>query len=354
MTAPLPNTSLAGTPAPAEAPALDVSVVCPVFNTRPALLEQAVRSVLAQDFGGGAVEIVLVDDASTAAPTQASLAELEARHPATVRVVRLDRNGGPARARNAGLAAAAHPWIGFVDADDLWPAHKMQDARRILEASPDAGWIAGNFAVLDASDRLEPSVPLTRKCAPAASGEWSQRIDSATLARTLANDWMHLGTSLVRKTLLQAAGGFDERLTYGEDWLLFLKLATLTPVEYSRRETYVLRRQEGSMMRSAARMTRRFSRSSEIAAADPALRGVRREIRWFRYKVYKDLAMNNFVNAHYPRAWYFATRALAVSPDEYREYAFFLGLFAKRRHPDIGALLFRYSKTEQVRLTDIP
>jgi glycosyltransferase involved in cell wall biosynthesis len=342
------------TGAPAAGLPFGLSVVCPVFNTRPGLLRQAVESVLAQDCAGGEVEILLVDDASTSAATRESLAALEARHPAAVRVIRLDRNGGPARARNAGLDAASHPWIGFIDADDLWPAHKLQDAGRIAREFPDTGWIAGNFAVLDAADQLEPSVALTRKCTVASSGEWSQRIDSPTLTRTLANDWMHLGTSLVRKSLLQSAGGFDERLTYGEDWLLFLKLATLTPVDYARRETYILRRQEGSMMRSAARMTRRFSRSSEIAARDPALRGVRREIRWFRYKVYKDLAMNNFVNGHYPRAWYFATRALAVSPDEFREYAFFLGLFAKRKNTDIGALLFQYSKTEQVRLDAVP
>ncbi|MEH3086138.1 MAG: glycosyltransferase [Xylophilus ampelinus] len=336
---------------PAE---LDLSVVCPVFNTRPALLEQAVGSVLAQDFGARAMEIVLVDDASTATDTRGSLADLEARHPGAVRVVRMARNGGPARARNAGLAAAAHPWIGFIDADDLWPAGKMEDARRILAAHPDAGWIAGNFAVLERTGEPAPSVPLTDKCASEKTSAWSRRIASAALSRTLANDWMHLGTSLVRKQLLQAAGGFDERLTYGEDWLLFLKLATLTPLDYSHAVGYILRRQEASMMRSAPRMTSRFSRSSEIAARDPALRSLRREIRWFRYKVYKDLAMNNLINGHGARALYFATRAFAVSPDEYREYAFFLSLFGKRRHSDIDSMLFKYSKTEQVRLENVP
>ena len=54
---------------------------------------------------GGVGEVLVVDNAST----DGSLACLRERHP-SVRVIRLDRNDGPARARNAGMRAAANRW----------------------------------------------------------------------------------------------------------------------------------------------------------------------------------------------------------------------------------------------------
>lgn len=57
-------------------------------------------------------EVIVVDNAST----DHSLAILAERHPAA-RVVRMDRNDGPARARNAGMRAAANRWVLALDND---------------------------------------------------------------------------------------------------------------------------------------------------------------------------------------------------------------------------------------------
>lgn len=61
---------------------------------------------------GGVEEVLVVDNAST----DGSLAFLRERHP-SVRVVRLDRNEGPARARNVGMRAAANRWVLALDND---------------------------------------------------------------------------------------------------------------------------------------------------------------------------------------------------------------------------------------------
>jgi GT2 family glycosyltransferase len=57
-------------------------------------------------------ELLVVDDAST----DGSVARLRERHPA-VRVVALERNGGPGAARNAGFRSAGHDLILFIDND---------------------------------------------------------------------------------------------------------------------------------------------------------------------------------------------------------------------------------------------
>src|SRR4051795_11940191 len=75
----------------------------------------AIECVLAQE--GVDLELIVVDDGSAG----------EAFRPvedARVRVLRSERSQGVARARDHGLQAASHPWVAFLDDDDLWsPRH---------------------------------------------------------------------------------------------------------------------------------------------------------------------------------------------------------------------------------------
>ncbi|MGF1630926.1 MAG: glycosyltransferase family 2 protein [Kiloniellaceae bacterium] len=101
-----------------EKPEPLVSVVIPNFN-REAELQRAVDSVLTQDYPE--LEVIVVDDASTR-PIRLDLA------PAAREIVRwipLERNGGGATARNAGIDAAAGEVIAFLDSDDVWTSDKL-------------------------------------------------------------------------------------------------------------------------------------------------------------------------------------------------------------------------------------
>ncbi len=97
-----------------EADALPISVVIPAFE-RPALVQRAIRSVLAQHWAPD--ELLVVDDASSD-DTAARAAALGAR------VITHTQNQGEGGARNTGLAAAANEWIALLDCDDEWlPDH---------------------------------------------------------------------------------------------------------------------------------------------------------------------------------------------------------------------------------------
>jgi len=45
---------------------------------------------------------------------------------ARIRLIELERNGGPAAARNAALQQAAGRWLAFLDSDDLWLPEKLE------------------------------------------------------------------------------------------------------------------------------------------------------------------------------------------------------------------------------------
>jgi glycosyltransferase involved in cell wall biosynthesis len=109
-----------------------VSVIIPNFN-REAELQRAVDSVLAQDYE--ALEIVVVDDASTRAVTL----DLPPVARTLLRWVQLETNGGGATARNAGIDAARGEVVAFLDSDDVWTSDKLirQMATYMSDGRPD-------------------------------------------------------------------------------------------------------------------------------------------------------------------------------------------------------------------------
>lgn len=97
-----------------------VTVIMPVFNGERTLRRSMV-SVLDQSWRN--LELVVVDDAST--DDTPRLAEQLAAQDARVRVLRRERGGGPAAARNTGIRSARGRYLAFCDADDMWLPEKL-------------------------------------------------------------------------------------------------------------------------------------------------------------------------------------------------------------------------------------
>jgi len=94
-----------------------VSVVIPVYNAA-AYIAEALASIYAQN--AQPLDVIVVDDGSS----DGSLAIAQACFP-TIRGVRQE-NAGIGAARNRGVAAARGEYLAFLDADDRWPAGRLQ------------------------------------------------------------------------------------------------------------------------------------------------------------------------------------------------------------------------------------
>jgi glycosyltransferase involved in cell wall biosynthesis len=110
------------TPAP-DAPLF--SVVIPTYG-RPRWLSEAIDSVMAQTVDG--FELIVVDDAS---PEPVEVAG----HP-RIRLVRRERNGGAASARNTGVEAARGRYVTFLDDDDVYTPERLALGQRGIELGP--------------------------------------------------------------------------------------------------------------------------------------------------------------------------------------------------------------------------
>jgi glycosyltransferase involved in cell wall biosynthesis len=119
---------------------MKVSVVIPTFN-RAHLLESAVDSALAQDGDDLEIEVIVVDDHSI----DDTLHRLTARFgdDARVRILSNARTKGAAGARNTGILAARHPYVAFLDSDDIYLPGHLAAAAAVFEAYPQVGLVFG-------------------------------------------------------------------------------------------------------------------------------------------------------------------------------------------------------------------
>lgn len=96
----------------------DLSIVLPIRNDPASRALAGLSSQLKELCRGTptAVELVVVDDASSDGTVGMAKEVLQGLERA--KLVELESNGGPGKARNAGLDAAAGEYVVFVDADD--------------------------------------------------------------------------------------------------------------------------------------------------------------------------------------------------------------------------------------------
>ncbi len=118
-----------------------VSVVIPHFNQGRVLVE-CLEAIREQTYP--AIEIIVVDDASSESDTLEVLDSLGSQDDVTL--IRLDENRGPSRARNRGFERCEGRYVLPVDADNLLlPDAVERLVEQLSEASEDVGFIYPNL-----------------------------------------------------------------------------------------------------------------------------------------------------------------------------------------------------------------
>jgi glycosyltransferase involved in cell wall biosynthesis len=160
-----------------------VSVVIPVFNGER-FLREAVQSVLDQKYSP--LEIIVVDDGSTdGTATVARSLPVRYLH---------QTNQGPAAARNRGIEHAQGELITFADADDLWPLAKLE--LQLPYLTEDVEIVMGRIQQVFSSSEEEFGEPAFS---------------------------VNLGSAVIRKTVFDRVGLFDETMRYSEDVDWFMR-----------------------------------------------------------------------------------------------------------------------------------
>ena len=208
---------------------MQVSVITPCHNAAP-YIEAALDSAVAQSYLPH--ELIVIDDASTD-DSRARVRAWGHRHP-NIRLIQLETcAGNAAAARNAGIEAASGDWIAFLDADDLWQPHHLQNAVALLENSGDVAFMANHFFMSQAGGDLAPIAPsMSHRLAHSRGGlsshHWLELIERG----------FHFGhsTVLLRLDRTREVGAFDASQRRRHDLDLWLRVTQGHTWAYHARE----------------------------------------------------------------------------------------------------------------------
>ncbi|WP_088307275.1 glycosyltransferase family A protein [Novosphingobium sp. B 225] len=265
---------------------LDFTVVIPLHNKREHVAA-TLASVLAQTLPPR--EVLVIDNNSTDGGPDL-VRQLDSP------LIRLlsEPEPGPGPARNRGIAEARHPWIAFLDADDLWTEGHLAALTRTVAEFPQAPLVATGFQTFTGTPpRLSPVGP-----AP------GRLIDYYHAAEA---DLIWTSAVAARREGLIASGGFAA-FPVGEDTDLWIRLALTGPFAVNPAVTALYRRDNGGIMdREQAALQRRSPPPSPVfATIDTLLADPRHAARHAALAAYGDGLRRRFArqliyNAH-PRA----------------------------------------------------
>lgn len=192
-----------------------VSIIIPCYNAA-GLLSETLDNVLQQAYTNW--ECLIIDDGST--DNSCEVAESYVK-----RDVRFSyhhqTNAGPSAARNYGIELCKGEYIQFLDSDDMLEKNKLQKQVEILEEDKNCDIIYGNSAYFyseeDKSIVKETTEP-----------DWQRKVSGKgedILSTLLMGNIMVVHSPLVRRTIFDIAGMWDNDIWFNEDWDVWLRCA---------------------------------------------------------------------------------------------------------------------------------
>lgn len=246
-----------------------VSVVIPCFNAGR-YMRETLASVLAQDCPGP-LEVLVADDDSSDGSRQ--IAE---SFGSQIRVLPKPPGAkrGAAVARNRCLRSATQPYLAFLDADDLWMPGHLHALAETLTSRPELGLVYDRGYDVDSSGRVlnprfrEPHEPRT------------------TPDKLMLEQCFGTGQVMVRRSVFETVGLFDESLRHCEDHDMWLRILEAFPAAYVPFDGFLYRQHESqkslkpTLWEDAARV---FVRACQRYPYRPETRRKRSAVLAFRF-----------------------------------------------------------------------
>lgn len=175
-----------------------VSVIIPTYN-RALYIEESINSVLTQTYSK--LEVIIIDDGSTDDTEKIIKRICDSR----LRYI-YQNNRGRSNARNHGLGLSRGQFITFLDSDDLYLPRKVEMQVNYLLSQPRVGMVYTSAYCINSSGEL-----LNSKYEATVSGLiYSQIAFYKPVTITLP-------TVMVRRSVFNLAGDFDEKMDRFED-----------------------------------------------------------------------------------------------------------------------------------------
>jgi aminoglycoside 3-N-acetyltransferase len=190
----------------------------PVYN-RERFLQDSITAILKEEFRD--FELLICDDAST--DNSAGIIQSFARQDNRIKTFTNSVNSGKPSLVHSFLSKQAQGnYIIASDSDDICMPQRLKILHEVAEKHPDTSIVYGKTHVIDLTTG-------------STLGWYSDEFDAA---RLIQNNFVPNGAALLRKSLFDAAGGYDETITWAEDYELRLRMALQGPFKFVAEEVY--------------------------------------------------------------------------------------------------------------------
>jgi len=198
-----------------------VSIIVPLYNKFNEV-ERAIDSIFAQtlqDF-----ELIIVDGGST----DGSLDVIKKYENDSRYYLIHQASKGVSGARNEGISSANAEFITFLDADDVWLPQYLEMIMKLNQKYPKAGIFATAYYVDNPQKNNRNII-----CCSDVTKTFEGLLPSYYHAISTGPHPIITSGVGIPKSILNQIGGFDEKLSIGEDLDLWAKIALHYPIAYS-------------------------------------------------------------------------------------------------------------------------
>ena len=190
-----------------------VSVIIPTYNRRD-FVREAIASVCAQTYRD--FELIIVDDGSTDG-TARIVEEFRQERTDSIQYI-FQTNQGVSAARNHGVVRSSGELLTFLDSDDVWQPEKLAAQIAFFNARPMAQICQTQEVWLRRGTRVNPR-------------NKHRKFGGDIFLRSLELCLVSPSAVMMRRTLFERMGGFDEQLPACEDYDLWLRIGALLRID---------------------------------------------------------------------------------------------------------------------------
>ena len=222
-----------------------IDVVIPAYNAS-AYIEQTLQSVLLQD--AKIHSVIVINDGSTD-DTQDKVIGFQKQNPNINLVLINQSNAGLSAARNAGIHHSQADYIALLDADDLWQPNKLSSQIEIFKSIPEPllGVVYCGYRLIDEKGKAISTKPKDI-ISPTLRGNVYQSLLKGNFISGSGS------SALIKRTVFNAVGLFDEQLKACEDWDMWLRIAQQFQFDYVDSDLVLIRVHPHNMQKDGMRM----------------------------------------------------------------------------------------------------
>lgn len=130
-----------------------ISIITPSYNSSK-FIEQTIKSAISQTYQNW--EMIIVDDCSP--DNSNDIIEEYCKKDSRIKLIRLEKNSGPAVARNRAIEEAKGKYIAFLDADDLWIPEKLEKQIKFMQENDLAVTCSSYYTIDEVGKKINTRV----------------------------------------------------------------------------------------------------------------------------------------------------------------------------------------------------